>query len=136
MKDVFKMSLSDIQPSQLYISVEKLDRARSNLNQPGVNDSAPLPVKRLDGNVILTDGHTRALAAYLSGRRDIDVYWDVDELDWEAYAACVRWCREEGIYTIADLCTRIVGHDEYETLWIKRCEQLHHNLKTTSASQA
>jgi len=50
----------------------------------------PLPIKKLGQDVILTDGHTRALAAHLQGWQEIRVYWDEDDLDWEAYAICVQ----------------------------------------------
>jgi len=77
--------------------------------------------------VIFTDGHTRALAAYLSGIPEIPVFWDDDELNWEAYRICMKWCKEEGIYTTADLEDRVVCPGKYETLWIKRCTEMHHD---------
>jgi len=50
-------------------------------------------------------------------------------LDWEAYEICVKWCREEGIYTIADLKDRVISHQEYKKLWYDRCSKMQNNLK-------
>jgi len=89
----------------------------------------PIPVKNLGGYVIFTDGHTRALAALLSGLPEIVAYWDEDELDWEVYSVCVDWCREEGIYTIADLKDRVIPPGEYKKLWYDRCQVMQNDLE-------
>jgi len=115
------MKLSAIQPSQLYINSVKLLKLINTLNK---SDMSPVPIKELNNDIIYTDGHTRALVYYLSGFDEIDVMWDEDELDWKAYTMCVKWCKEEGIFTIADLKDRIICAEDYRKLWIKRCEGL------------
>jgi hypothetical protein len=50
-------------------------------------------------------------------------------LDWQAYAICVDWCRNAGIYSIGDLVGRVVAPIAYETLWLDRCAQMHEHLK-------
>ena len=127
--DVITMKLDTIQPSQLYISSEKLAVVMEEMNTGGLDAIKPMPVKRLGDQVIFTDGHTRALAAYLNGCSDIPVYWDNDALDWEAYAICVEWCKEERIYTIAGLKDRVVPPDEYEVVWCRRCRKMQEGLK-------
>ncbi len=89
----------------------------------------PIPVKELGNCVIFTDGHTRALAAFLCGFTEVRVFWDEDELDWEAYEICVEWCQAEGICTIADLKDRVVAPGEYDMLWLKRCREMHESLE-------
>ena len=89
----------------------------------------PLPVKESNGRIIFTDGHTRAFAAFLHGISEIVVYWDEDELDWEAYEICVGWCDEVGIRNIADLSDRVVGPGEYEQLWYARCQTMRDELR-------
>jgi NAD-dependent dihydropyrimidine dehydrogenase PreA subunit len=86
-------------------------------------------VKKLGDQIIFTDGHTRAFAAFLCGLSEVRVFWDEDELDWEAYEICVEWCKEEGIHTIADLKNRVVTQREYEKLWLKRCEKMQQDLE-------
>jgi hypothetical protein len=88
----------------------------------------PIPVKKLGKHVIFVDRHTRAFAAFLHGLSEVRVLWEDDELDWEAYEICVEWCKEEGIYTIADLKDRVVSAEEYEVLWLKRCKEMQEGL--------
>ena len=126
MPKTFMMKLDKIQPSQLYISSEKLSKVMKNFN---ANSIEPIPVKKLGDDIIFVDGHTRAFAAYLHGLKEIPVYWEYEELDWEAYKICVEWCKKEGIYTIADLENRVIPHREYEILWYRRCEEMQRNLE-------
>lgn len=122
----FLVDLEDLQPSQLYISAGKLDVMRAAISHHGFAE--PLPVKHLGEELVLTDGHTRAFAAFESGQKCVPVVWDMDELDWEAYEICVCWCKEEGIRTIADLAGRVVNDEVYQRMWLDRCREMHHHL--------
>ena len=126
---MLKLHLLKIQPSQLFISEEKLSRVMQRLNPEKPETLEPIPVKKLGGEIIYTDGHTRALAAHQRGFTEIPIVWDKDELDWEAYEICVHWCKEEGILTIADLEDRILDPGSYERLWINRCREMHKQLE-------
>ena len=119
--EIFRLPLAQLQPSQLYISKTKLARVQSWWQPPTLETLEPLPVKRLNGRVILTDGHTRAFAAYRHGFTEVPVFWDEDELDWIAYQICVDWCLDEGIRTIADLENRVISPADYDVLWLNRC---------------
>lgn len=112
------MKIADLTPSQLYINLEKLN---------AVNDHTfdSIPVIRLNDFVVMTDGHTRVMAAILAGRDEIQTHWDVDALDLEAYRICVQWCLDEGIKTPYDLRDRIISAEEYESLWLDRCKAMH-----------
>lgn len=123
-----RMTLDALQPSQLYISSAKLAQVVQALDAGEPSAHEPLPVKQLGGHTVLTDGHTRALAAFLRGEAEIVVAWDEDDLDWEAYEICVRWCREEGIRGIGDLQGRVIGPAEYDELWLARCRRMHEEL--------
>ncbi len=120
----FTVKLGEIQPSQLFINSAKLEWV---MEHP--DDLEPIPVKRLGAQVIFTDGHTRALAAHLAGFTEVEACWDEDEWDWDAYRICVEWCHEEGIRTIADLENRVLPPDEYEVLWIERCQEMQQGLE-------
>jgi len=128
-KAFLAMKLMDIQPSQLFISSEKLSRVREQFDPLKPKRLQAIPVKKLRDHVIMTDGHTRAFAAYEAGLSEVRVFWDEDELDWEAYEICVQWCEEAGIHTIADLQGRVVSAEEYELLWVKRCQAMHQCLE-------
>ena len=64
-----EVALGALQPSQLYVSEEKLAAVTSEGAKPGET----LPVKDLCGRLVLTDGHTRALAAHLGGEATVSV---------------------------------------------------------------
>ena len=129
MTGTFMMKLVEIQPSQLFISSEKLSQVTEDFSPITPGSLPPVPVKELRGKTVFTDGHTRALAALLSGLSEVRVFRDEDELDWEAYEVCVDWCETEGIQTIADLQDRIVSPAEYDRLWLKRCVEMHRQLQ-------
>jgi hypothetical protein len=127
-KEIFLMKINDIQPSQLYISRIKLDYALDALQTTGFDKKRALPIIVINNKKILSDGHSRALAALMEGYEEIPVYYDKDELNMQMYEICVHWCLEQGITTIADLKNRIVNEKEYEKLWIKRCQKMHEKI--------
>ncbi len=127
------MVLSKIQPSQLYISEKKLANIKEKTNKNGIVELDPIPIKKLGDDIIYTDGHTRAFLAYQNGEKEISVEWDDDDLDWEMYAVCVQWCKDEAIYTIGDLQKRVVPHKKYEVVWYKRCDTLHAEIAQKKA---
>jgi len=126
--DTFEANLCDLQPSQLYICSDKLAEVERSIRTEQGSLIDPLPVKRLGPRTVLTDGHTRAFAAFLQGRRYVRVYWENDGLDWEAYETCVQWCLQEGVRSVADLQTRVVTAEQYEELWYKHCRAMHERL--------
>jgi hypothetical protein len=128
-RKVFMMRLSDIQPSQLYICSEKLSEVMKTFNMDDPRLMEPIQVKKLGNDIIFVDGHTRAFAAFLCGFSEVPVYWEDEELDWDAYKICVEWCKREGIRTIADLRSRVVSHRDYERLWYERCGRMQRDLE-------
>jgi len=120
----FLLPIAELQPSQLYISEGKLRLVQEWFDPGDQGRFDPIPIKRLDGRIMMTDGHTRAVAAHLAGWDAVPVYWDEDELDLRAYAVDVEWCDEKGIHNPSDLAGRIVSHKDYERLWHKRCGEL------------
>jgi len=124
----FEFDLLAIQPSQLYISKKKLAAVQEKINPKNINSIGIIPIKKLDDDIIFSDGHTRAFAAYLAGYRTILCEMETEELDWEMYKECVKWCKEERIFSIADFKTRIISHQDYEQLWYKRCEIMQNEI--------
>ena len=124
----FMMKLDEIQPSQLFINSEKLSLVMKTFD---VNPRSiePIPVKKIGEQIVFVDGHTRAFAAFLKGTSEVKVYWEEDELDWDAYEVCVDWCKKEGINTIADLKERVIPSKEYQVLWLDRCEKMQRELE-------
>ena len=121
---IFELPLSEIQPSQLYISEGKMRLARDWFDPVDKTVFDPIPVKLYKGCHLMTDGHTRAVLAALAGWETVPVTWDNDPLDMLAYAEEVRWRDEAGIHSAVDLTGRIVPHIDYEVLWRKRCHYM------------
>jgi hypothetical protein len=124
----FMMKLDGIQPSQLYISSEKLSEVMKTFDSTKPESIELIPIKKLGNDIIFVDGHTRAFAAFLHGFSEVPVYWEDEELDWDAYEICVGWCKKEGIHSIADLKNRVVSQEDYKILWYRRCEVMQQNL--------
>ena len=131
--DTFQASLCDLQPSQLYISSEKLAEVERRLEESPGLEIDPVPVKRLGSRTVLTDGHTRALTALRHLREFVPAYWETDELDWEGCRVCVDWCLREDVNSVGDLATRIITASQYEELWINRCRAMHEELASRRA---
>lgn len=121
---IFMLPLTSLTPSQLYISADKLKAVESWFHGD-ISKMEPIPVKELAGRLLMTDGHTRAMAALLQGIRSVPCIWDTDALDWAAYAADISMCAEEGITSVEALARRIVSAREYELLWHRRCDALY-----------
>ena len=126
MSQVFQMALDRLQPSQLYISAGKLRKVLETAEPPD-----PIPIKKLGAYLVMTDGHTRAFAAWSHGQTEVPVEWDEDDMDWEAYEICVQWCMEENIHTVADLVDRVVDAETYQALWLDRCAAMHRELQAS-----
>ena len=129
MTKVQLMELDKIQPSQLYISSKKLRSVMKNFpSKPSLME--PIPIKKLGDKIVFVDGHTRAFAALLHRFPKVPVIWEDEELDWEEYEICVKWCLDDEIYTIADLKNRVISHQEYKKLWYERCAKMQNELRT------
>ncbi len=128
MKDIYKLTIKDLQPSQFYISERKLASVEAWFDLADLSNFEPIPVKELDGVPVITDGHTRAVAALRVGVDRVPLVWDTDELDWRLYRACVTACRRRGILSPADLLTRIISAEEYVEQWDAWCDRLHADI--------
>ena len=119
-----ELKLKDLQPSQFYISEKKLRDIEGWLNPADLSCFEPIPVKLLDGRPVMTDGHTRAVAALRAGLEAVPLVWDEDELSWDMYRACVASCREQGIEAPGDLLSRIISEEKYREQWDKWCDRM------------
>lgn len=123
-EQIIWLSVLELQPSQLYISEGKIRLANEWFNKNDITQMDAIPIKLFQNRYLITDGHTRAVLAYMNGFTKIPCYWDNDDLDMNAYANDVRWCDDEGIKSVADLNKRIVSMQKYEELWRKRCMEM------------
>ena len=126
--EVFRAQLEDIRPTQLYISKKKYRDCLSIFKKNGFEDYEPIPAKRIGKDFFFTDGHTRALVLWQNGKRDINVYYDTDDMDWIMYLVDLQWCRHEKIHSIEDLQNRVISEPEYQEKWLNRCAKSHKKL--------
>ncbi|MBR7010122.1 MAG: GNAT family N-acetyltransferase [Oscillospiraceae bacterium] len=117
--------LTELQPSQFYISEKKLREINEWFRPEDRSNFEPIPVKLLDRLPVMTDGHTRAVAALLAGLDAVPLVWDADELDWDMYRRCVEECRRRGVSSPADLLGRVISEMEYGEKWDRWCDEMH-----------
>lgn len=122
------LPLSALQPSQFYLSQAKLTAVQSWFNPHDLSNFQPLPVKLLGDTYILTDGHTRAYAAYMAGLSRVPLCMEPEELDWNAYAACAEAATQRGVTCVADLQGRVLSEADYQEKWLGWCNTLHAHL--------
>ncbi|MBQ8369037.1 MAG: hypothetical protein IJY35_03550 [Clostridia bacterium] len=114
--------------SQIYISQQKLDAVLAWFEPDLLK---PLPVRDFgNSRLTLTDGHTRALAAYRAGMTHVPVEYDNDPLvtgepGESLYREDIRWCERFGITDISALDDRVVSGEDYIRLWHRRCDRLY-----------
>ncbi|UPW00220.1 hypothetical protein M0R88_17115 [Halorussus gelatinilyticus] len=118
--DPFAAPIDTVRPSQLYLNGLKLSFVTQwfDFADPSYES---LPVRNVGGDWMLTDGHTRAFVAYLSGAEELQVHRDPDDLPMDVYRECLRWCDEEGVTEIADLAGRALNDEDFEEKWVERC---------------
>ena len=129
------LSLLDLQPSQFYISEEKLCAVRQWFNPEDLTNFNAIPVKMLDGEPVMTDGHTRAVAALMAGIKKVPLVLETDDLDWEMYKACVTACRERNVRSPQDLMMRVITSEEYCEKWDAWCDQMQSDIKKGKRSR-
>ena len=120
-----ELTLHDIQPSQFWISEKKLAQIGKWFNPHDLSNFEPITIKRLGGVLMMTDGHTRAVAAIRAGLRCVPLAWEMDEWDWDMYRVCVEECRARGVLSPYDLTGRVVSEADYKTLWNDWCDEMH-----------
>jgi hypothetical protein len=120
-----RLPVAALRPTQLYLSAAKLSAVLEEFADGP--DPGPLPAFEYEGEWYLSDGHTRAFAAYLGGVEELWIERDPEvrtEYDFELYRECIEWCREARVESVADLSGRVLPHDEFEDAWIERCRRV------------
>lgn len=122
--DINELTLKDLQPSQLYISDKKLRAVESWFDASDLTNFHAIPIKLLDNQPVITDGHTRAVAALRAGLDSVPLVWDEDELSWGMYRICVAACKKQAIDSPEDLLPRIISENDYIEKWDKWCDRM------------
>jgi len=81
-----------------------------------------IPIKKINNTIF---DHSRVFIAYQAGFTKIPLIWEDKKLNWELCQICIKWCKDERRYSIADLKERVTDQKDYEIAWYKRCNDLH-----------
>lgn len=123
-KDLSEILLKELQPSQFYVSEEKLRKAEQWFNPEDLSNFEPISVKELDGKLVMLDGHTRAVAALNAGLEKVPLIWETEEWDWEMYRRCVHECEQRDVLSPLDLVPRVISAAEYWEKWDAWCDRM------------
>ena len=127
--NIENMTLKNLHPSQFYISEKKLHDVEAWFDADNLSRFEAIPVKMLDGIPVMTDGHTRAVAALRAGLDTVPLVWDEDDLDWDMYRACVKACKERQVSSPSDLLYRIISEEEYKEKWDGWCDVMQSEVR-------
>lgn len=122
--DIQSFTLLQLQPSQFYVSEEKIARIESWFRADDLRGFEPIPVYMLDGEPVMLDGHTRAVVALRHGLKKVPLMWEPEEWDWEMYRRCVTACKKRGIRSPQDLLPRVISAAEYAIKWDQWCDRM------------
>lgn len=114
---LFDVDIDAIQPSQFYVSTEKIAAVATFINS---GDDIIVPVLQAEesGKYISLDGHTRLYYAYKQGFTKVKaVLSDENELTRDF----AREAQARGIYKISDMIE--VEQAEYVDKWYKFCDE-------------
>jgi len=133
--------INELGLSQIYLNKDKLLNIEKWFNPNDLSNFPPLPVYDFgNGRLTLTDGHSRAFIAYKYGLDKIPVVYDTDDIitsetGQTLYKNDIIWCERYGLNHICDLESRIISNDEYQRLWIGRCNKAYNLLTQTTEPQ-
>lgn len=124
--------------SQIYLNEEKIKAIEKWFNPDDMSIFEPLPVRNFgNGRYTLTDGHSRAYVAYKNGLKQIPIIYDNDDMvagkmGQKLYRVDIKWCDRFHIDNISCLESRILTNEEYQRLWIGRCDRSYDLLTQTT----
>lgn len=110
------VGLGSLTVGQLTVSAPKVAAARTWVR---TTEDVVLTCVRLDGETMIVDGSSRAVAAHRLGLDRVGI------VTGEAAALhreTRRWCRAAGIVTVADLAEHEVDDATHRRLWVDRCQ--------------
>ena len=126
--------LGCVTPETMPVEIVK-EAVPENALKVGVSPTAPPIIFKQNGRVTgLEAEFARELGKFIGKAVSfVEVEWEDLEMDWEAYAICVQWCKDSGIFSIVDLKDRIINHHDYQKLWLDRCKVMQEKLEAKRA---
>ncbi len=138
---VINYPLMQLGCSQIYLNEKKIKAIEQWFCLDNMDIFVPLPVHDYgNGKYTLTDGHSRAYVAYKNGVAEVPIIYDLDEivageLGQKLYRTDIEWCNRFSIYNISHLEQRILTDDDYQRLWVERCNRSYDLLVHTTEEE-
>ncbi|MDD6683408.1 MAG: hypothetical protein PUE61_09705 [Clostridiales bacterium] len=138
---VINYPIMELGLSQIYLNEKKIKAIEKWFNPSDMVRFEPLTVHDYgNGKYTLTDGHSRAYVAYVNGLTAIPIVYDNDEIvageiGQELYRTDIEWCNRFSIYNISHLKQRIISNEDYQRLWIERCDRSYNLLVQTTVEE-
>ncbi|MBE6890560.1 MAG: hypothetical protein E7481_00895 [Ruminococcaceae bacterium] len=135
------ITITNLGLSQIYLNEKKLLNIEKWFKPNDLSNFSPIPVHDFgNGRLTITDGHSRAFIAHKHGLEKIPVLYDTDDIVTSQigqllYKNDIIWCERFNLNDIRDLGSRIITNEEYQTLWIGRCDKSYNLLTQTTAKQ-
>ncbi len=121
-----QIPLSELTPSQFMVKKRLIEELRNTFEEESMD---PVPVKKIDGEYIITDGHHRACVMDLLGFEKIPTIHEDEELNWEAYRINVKDCKERNVNTLKDLKKVQVNENIFKQEWVEYWDSVHEKVK-------
>ena len=125
------ISIDSLKLCQIYLSQKKMDDILTWF-QPSMNNFEPIYVHDFmkNGDLYITDGHTRAFVAWKYGIKQIPYIYDeseivTSEMGQMQYEEDIVWCNRFNLHHISDLSNRILSEQGYNELWRGRCDKMY-----------
>lgn len=133
-KGVINYPIMELGVSQIFLNEDKIKAVEEWFDLGNMHIFEPLTVRDFgNGKYTLTDGHSRAYVAYKKGITVIPIVYDNDEIvageiGQKLYKTDIEWCNRFFIFNISHLAKRIINNDDYQRLWIERCDRSYNLL--------
>lgn len=133
-KGVINYPIMELGVSQIFLNEDKIKAVEEWFDLGNMHIFEPLTVRDFgNGKYTLTDGHSRAYVAYKNGITVIPIVYDNDEIvageiGQKLYKTDIEWCNRFFIFNISHLAKRIINNDDYQRLWIERCDRSYNLL--------
>ncbi len=133
--------LLDLGMSQIYLNADKIKEIEKWFKQDDMSVFKPISVHDFgNGKYTIVDGHSRAYVAYKYGITQVPIIYNNDDIitgniGQSLYRADLEWCNRFHIENISHLENRILTGDEYQRLWIERCDRSYDLLTQTTEKE-
>lgn len=119
-RDLFKINIDQLQPSQPFLSQGRLDNIARNTDFL----LRPVAVRELNGRYCIIEGHERCYALVSLGYKEVEAYIDDSENDRYVWQECVKLTTEAGIANVMDLENSVLPIALFREKWVQRKRKL------------